>query len=230
MVSMVIATGNRGDHAKQKEIREFLEGTDITCLTEMMSEDQTREALRNSKTYGIYEGDREGSAANPLVWRHSSIEIRWRRCVPLIPEGKRDGKYNMQKSMNLVMAYHREARQEFLFGGVHQIQTVYTKDRYPAAKLFVSRVDDRLGEGEAHPTFVGGDWNAVYSHAVMKELRQGDWRGDPTMKPGLNTFGNRNIDYFCYRNLDKKMVIDNIWTQNIQGSDHNGKKLRVKFR
>jgi hypothetical protein len=114
---------------------------------------------------------------------------------------------------------------------VHQIQTVGTKNRYPAAKLFVSRVDDYLGkDGNDRPTFVGGDWNAIYSHSVMKELREGDWRGDPEIKPGLNTLGNRNIDYFCYRNLEKKMVIDNIWTQNIQGSDHNGKKLKVKFR
>lgn len=231
MTSMVLGTGNRGNHANEKSIREFLKGTDIVALTEMHSEDETRQALRNSRQYGIFEGRREDSEANPIVWRHETIKIEWRRTVPLLEAGKRDGKYNMAKSMNLVHAVHRESCEHFLFASVHQIQTVYTKERRPAAKQFVHRIDQRLNKRRLDdlPTFVGGDWNAVWTHDVMDELREEGWRADPQLKGDLSTFKNRDIDYFVYRNLKGQMKIRRKWTEPIGGSDHDGKKLRVQL-
>jgi hypothetical protein len=228
MAIMTLGTGNRGNHAGEASIKAFLEGLDIASLMEMHSEDETRSALRASSKYGIFSGTREDAEADCVVWRHETIKIHTRKSIPLLPADKRDGKFNMQKSLNIVLAEHKPSGYEFWFGACHQIQTVYTKNRLPAAKLFVHRIDE-FAHPLLRPVFIPADWNAIWPHEVMDEFRRGDWRTDATLKPGLNTFGNRNIDYFIWRNLGKGAKVTTAWTENIEGSDHNGKKIKVNL-
>lgn len=231
MDSIVLATANRGDHASRKDLTNFLEGVDIASLNEMHSEKATRLWFRESKEWGIFEGLIEDSEADCVVWRHNSIRVTRRSSLLLLAADTRDGKHNMKKSLDIVKFEVRGADHGGLFSGIHQIQTVGTHDRRIAAKVYVHRVNRAYSQPARHDqaSFCGGDWNAIWPHDVMTELHHG-WNCDVELKPGLNTLGNRNIDYFVYRNLRAhKMVIDNVWTDNINGSDHDGKKIRVKL-
>lgn len=223
MSRLAVGCVNRGDHLNRAEIAEAIDDLDIVALSEMHSEKQTREWFRESKTWGIFEGRREDSEASPVVWKHETIRVLHRQTIPLLVADKRGGKYNMAKSLNVVLARHRPSDKEFWYGSVHQIQTVYTKERSPAAKLHNHKINE-WGEELDRAVLLMGDWNAIWTHFVMAELRRSGWKSDAAGKK-MPTFGGREIDYAVYRNLNKLGEITDRSVNPIKGTDHKRKKL-----
>jgi hypothetical protein len=142
----------------------------------------------------------------------------------------------MSKHLLLVRAQVKASGDQFWFGVYHQIQTLGQGERYRAAREATGEIESLVDDFDL-PVFLTGDWNAKWTHRVMDPFRKHGWRSDVTMRPQLDTFEERDIDYFLWKNLsargntnDRSLQVTKKWTENIVGSDHDAKKIRVLLK
>jgi hypothetical protein len=226
-VPLDVLTLNRGDHATYDALRKAIDGHALAALQEMHDQQKTLDRLENGG-FGVWRGNREDSESNPVVWDPDLFTVRHMLSFPLLPAGRRAGKHNMAKTLNVVVGLHRASRRRVAFGSCHNIQTQFLPGRRKAAREFVWNVVDEASAFMC-ATIVGGDWNAKPDgHSLAPLRRAANWGYDQARDP-LPTHGRRGIDGFAYSDRDHETGVLHYGHNEpvtVPGTDHRGNSAR----
>lgn len=236
-----VLTLNRGDHAKHAAIHRAisrsgwaasrdgdLRGHALAALQEMHSVQPILDDLDRAG-YGIWRGNLEDSEASPVLWDPEQFAVHHMLSFALLPAGRRAGKHNMAKSLNVVVGQHLASRRRVAFGSCHNIQTQYLPGRRAAAQQFVRNVVAEASAEFKCVTIIGGDWNAKPDGRSLAPLRQArGWDYDQLHRP-IATHDRRAIDGFAYSDRDPDPgVIRHVDHEavTVPGTDHRGNSAR----
>ena len=214
--SMLGVTVNRGDHVGTEQMLDVLISdtgslVDFGFLQEMHDSQHILKALERHG-FGVWRGNRPASQASPVIWNPKRYRVKQKGTLHLLDAGKRNGKFNMAKSLNWVLVKDRIAKQRIVLADFHGIQTVGPNDRNRAAVAAVQKVAE-WGPRHRCAVIVGGDWNAELDagrattpeRRVLKPL--GDWNWDRDGRT-LRTRINRGIDGFATWDPDNILSVD----------------------
>lgn len=232
-----VLTLNRGDHAKYDAIRKAIRSSEwsdgghaLVALQEMHNQQKTLDRL-DASGLGVWRGNLEDSEANPVVWDPAQFHVRHMLSFPLLPAGRRAGKYNMAKTLNMVVGQHVASGRRVAYGSCHNIQTQYLPGRRHAAREFVRNVVDE-GNGFMCVTIIGGDWNAQPGGPSLAPLRRArGWDYDQA-RDQLATHSRRGIDGHAFTDRDHdEGVLRYVGNAAVYvpGTDHRGNSTRFSL-
>lgn len=236
-----VLTLNRGDHAKSDAIARAitrsewaaqmdgeLRGHALVALQEMHDSQRILDQLEDDGL-GVWRGNLEDSEASPVVWDPAQFDVRHTLSFHLLAAGRRAGKYNMAKTLNVVVGKHLASGRRIAFGSVHNIQTQYLPGRRRAAEQLVRNVVDKTSEHFRCVTIIGGDWNAKPDGPSLAPVRRArGWDYDQLHDP-FGTHGRRPIDGFAFTDRDPDPgVLTYVRHRpvDVRGTDHRGNSAR----
>lgn len=216
---------NRGDRAQYDNLRDVFKGCHAMVLSEMMSVQNILDRFR-ADGYGVWAGDVKQSQQCAVVWDTDLFRVSRKLCKPLLPEATRGGIHNMAKSLNAVRGNVEGFDTDIILGSIHNIQTIYTKPRQPAARAFVQGVDRFGNARKSIPTLLGGDWNGEPDDPTFEALK--DWQIDQRRLNKFDTFKGRSIDWWALNDPDNQITMVKNWAKNLGNSDHKPVYLAVE--
>lgn len=225
-----VLTLNRGDHATYDAIRKAITGHALIALQEMHDSQSILDRLE-ADGFGVWRGNLEDAESNPVVWDPKLFTVHHRLSFPLLPAGRRAGKYNMAKTLNVVVGQHRASRRRVAFGSCHNIQSQYLPGRRKAAREFVRNMVDEASKFLC-ATIIGGDWNAQPDDYSLAPVRTTAGWGFDQARDELPTHGRRGIDGFAYTDRDAEPGVlryvgnDPVY---VPGTDHRGNSARFQL-
>jgi hypothetical protein len=211
---------NRGDRATADTIINACARSTLTALSEMHDQRKTLAVLER-EGFGVWAGNREDSWANPVVWQPDEFHARRFLSFHLLPAGRRAGKYNMAKTLNVVAGVHLDSGRHLAFGSLHNIQSQYLPGRGKPALQFVRNAIAAADEFKI-ATFLAGDWNAKPTARTMRPIYGHGWRY--TQRDDYVKTHWAGIDGIAWddRNADPSVVrFVGQSARPIKGSDHD---------